>query len=217
MIYYPHSISIHPAQHHIPFGKSKSLGPNIGLMLILNNPKWINNLSFLFDRHLFEVQMRAICCFHSRVSIVLALHCGIKKIINKLMKSRTELKQHSYVCVKGTPIWHIIHKRCMLFFTTSRTSCYMNRSTWICVWRIMRAIVHFVIVHWPQPLVGMFVSPNFHIHTVIIEKIFQSEKVCQWKSDAQHRFILLTIIIADIATVHGPMAKCDDPWPLFSD
>lgn len=57
----------------------------------------------------------------------------------------------------------------------------------------------------------MFVGPNFHIDTVIVEQILQTKPMGYWKANPQHRFILFAIVFSDVAAVHWTMTEGDNP------
>ena len=70
---------------------------------------------------------------------------------------------------------------------------------------------HLVVVDWPETFVAVFVGPDFRIHAIFVEEIFQTEKVCDWESYPNQCFVSWAIRGVVVRTVHRSVAVGYDP------
>nr|CAD7267737.1 unnamed protein product [Timema shepardi] len=52
---------------------------------------------------------------------------------------------------------------------STRASSYMNGCSRVSIRLLVTAIVHLVVVERPQPLIGVLMSPDLQIHTMLLQ------------------------------------------------
>lgn len=100
------------------------------------------------------------------------------------------------------PFRWIWNERVHFLLASGRAADEVHRRLRIRVRMLDRTVVDFAVVDRPEPLVNMFVRPNFHIHSVLVEEIFQTVRFDDRETFANQTLLVAAIVSIVIAAVH---------------
>lgn len=112
----------------------------------------------------------------------------------------------------GIPDGQIVGEGLALLLAAGGTRDDLDGRLGISVWRLGTAIVHLVVVDWPQASVEVFMRKDLHVDAVLVEQILQAEPLEHGQTLANVRLQLaIAIVLLVVAAVHRSMTVGDDP------
>lgn len=154
-------------------------------MSVFYHKEIVDDFTGFIDGDLLELQMRFVVSVHLSVAVVLR--------------------------VKRAPFWEFLHERLATFFAAGGSGDQVDRSARVCVRRVVRSVVNFVVVNRPQSLVAVLMRPELNVDAVFVKQRFEGEKSAEGQTRSDEGFDVRAIVAVLIAAVHRSVRESDYP------